>query len=76
MHHLTMSTDGRISDLGGNVVAHLSDTSHIGDFLLGYRAGHGPVDGEIIRWADIVAWEAASVQRWKDVRLKNTGRAI
>ena len=62
-HLLTMTTDGTISDASGEVVARLSDTSYIGDFLLGFRAGHGPVEGEIIRDGDYQAWEAACVAR-------------
>jgi len=60
---LTMTTSGDIFDANGECVARLCDSSNISDFLLGFRAGHGPVDGSIIREGDYQAWEAATVAR-------------
>jgi len=62
-HLLTMNTKGELIDANGQWVATLSDDSNILDFLAGFRAGHGPVNGAIIREADIFAWEAATVTR-------------
>jgi len=66
-HLFTMQTNGDILDLSGNVVARLSDDSHISDFLLGVRAGYDSaglsIPGEIIREGDYQAWEAATVAR-------------
>ena len=64
-HLFTLDTKGNVFDANGNHVARLSDDSNILDFLAGVRAGHGPIEGEIIREADIWAWEAAAVRREK-----------
>lgn len=62
-YRCTMTTDGTISDLTGNVVCRIADEDSIGLFLLGYRAGSGPVDGSIIREADLKAWMSAVTAR-------------
>lgn len=66
-HLFTMETTGDVIDAKGNIVARLSDDSHISDFLLGVRAGYDSlglsIPGEIIREGDYQAWEAATVAR-------------
>lgn len=66
-HLFTMTQGGDIFDARGVVVAHLSDDSHICDFLSGVRAAYDSIGreikGEIIRDGDYQAWEAATVAR-------------
>lgn len=68
-HLFTLDTKGNVSDTKGNHVATLSDDSNILDFLAGVRAAFDAIGqeikGEIIREADIWAWEAAAVARTK-----------
>jgi hypothetical protein len=71
-HLFTMETNGDVIDAKGNIVARLSDDSHILDFLAGVRAAFDTIGqeikGEIIRDGDWQAWEAATVRRIKGKR--------
>lgn len=76
-HLFTIDTDGNVVNWNGETVHRLSDTSQIGDFLMGVRAAAILAPGmSIVREGDIEAWEAATVKRLTGGRLKNTGRPV
>ena len=69
-HLFTLTTTGRILNIHGIEVTRIKDTYNIGEWLLDFRAAYGkPIEGEIIREADIWAWEAATVARKRAAKL-------
>ena len=65
MNHLfTLTTDGDLFNRDGIKITRFPDTLDIGPWLLDFRDAYGrEIEGEIIKWDDLVAWEAAVAAR-------------